>query len=83
MMKLGKKTIVNLAAVLLAFAGILYLMYVFGWLAFFVDRDLPLLFIEKNRSSYAVFIFISHEILQVVACRVYRMTSSHAQYAIT
>jgi uncharacterized membrane protein YdjX (TVP38/TMEM64 family) len=65
MIKLDKKTIINLSIFFLVFAGILYLMYVFGWLDLFMDRQYLLDFIEKHR-AYAVFIFIGLQTLQVV-----------------
>jgi uncharacterized membrane protein YdjX (TVP38/TMEM64 family) len=65
MIKLGKKTIINFSIFLLAFCGVIYLMYVFGWLDLFMNRQRLVQFIEEHR-TYAVSIFIGLQSLQVV-----------------
>ncbi len=65
MIKLGKKTIINFLVFLVAFVGIIVLMYVFGWLDLFLDKQRLLDFIEKHRTN-AVCIFVGLQALQVV-----------------
>jgi uncharacterized membrane protein YdjX (TVP38/TMEM64 family) len=65
MFKLDKKIVINFLIFLFAFSGIIYLMYAFGWLDLFIDKERLLAFIEKHR-AYAVSIFIGLQILQVV-----------------
>lgn len=65
MIKLDKKTIVNFLIFLVAFCAALYLMYAFGWLDLFINRQRLVQFIEDHR-AYAAFIFIGLQSLQVV-----------------
>jgi uncharacterized membrane protein YdjX (TVP38/TMEM64 family) len=65
MINLVKKTIVNFSIFLAAFCAVLYLMHAFGWLDLFMNRKHLVQFIEDHR-SYAVYIFIGLQSLQVV-----------------
>jgi uncharacterized membrane protein YdjX (TVP38/TMEM64 family) len=65
MVKLNKKTIINLSVFILAFAAIMYFMYAYGWLGLFTDLHRLIQFTEKYR-TYAVCIFIGLQALQVV-----------------
>jgi uncharacterized membrane protein YdjX (TVP38/TMEM64 family) len=65
MIKLDQKTAVNLVIFILVFCGILYLLYVFGWLDLFLSKQRLLQFIEEHRTN-AVLLFIGLQALQVV-----------------
>lgn len=65
MVKLNKKTIINLSVFLLVFAAIMYFMYAYGWLDLFTNMQRLIQFTEEYR-TYAVFIFIGLQVLQVV-----------------
>lgn len=65
MIKLDRKTIVNLLLFVLAFAGIMYLMYAVGLLDLFISKRRLLQFIDEHRTN-AVCIFIGLQALQVV-----------------
>jgi len=65
MIKLDKKTIINLSLFVLAFAGIAYLMYAVGLLDLFLSKRRLLQFIDEHRAN-AVCIFIGLQALQVV-----------------
>lgn len=65
MIKLDKKTIINLTVFFLVFVGIMYLMYAFGLLDLFVSKQRLLQFIDEHHTN-AVVIFIGLQALQVV-----------------
>jgi uncharacterized membrane protein YdjX (TVP38/TMEM64 family) len=69
MIKLDKKTILGLTVFGAIVAAIVYLLFPLGLIRYFTDKHLLLTFIAAHR-TYAVFIFIGLQILQVVAAPV-------------
>lgn len=69
MIKFDKKTVVGLGVFGAVIAGIVYLLFPFGLVKFFTDQRLLTHFFTEHR-TYAVFIFIGLQILQVVAAPV-------------
>jgi uncharacterized membrane protein YdjX (TVP38/TMEM64 family) len=69
MIKLDKKTIAGLVTACLVFAGFIYLLYAYGFIEYFTDRQRLLNFIKEDRAN-AAFIFIGLQVLQVVAALV-------------
>ncbi len=69
MIKFDKKTVVGLGVFGAVIAGIVYLLFPFGLAKFFTDQRLLTHFITEHR-TYAAFIFIGMQILQVVAAPV-------------
>ena len=65
MIALDRKTIKNLSVFLLAFAAITILLYHFGWVDLFTDKQSLLRFIDQHR-DHAAYIFIGLQALQVV-----------------
>jgi uncharacterized membrane protein YdjX (TVP38/TMEM64 family) len=66
MVKFDKKTIAGFIVAGLAFAFVLHLLFVHGWIDLFTDQKRLLDFIQQHH-EYAVLIFISLQALQVVA----------------
>jgi len=69
MISFDKKTIAGLVIFGLVIAGIIYILFPLGLVKFFMDRQYLLHFIREHR-TYAVFIFIGLQLLQVVAAPV-------------
>jgi uncharacterized membrane protein YdjX (TVP38/TMEM64 family) len=65
MVKLDKKTIINLLAFILVFAAILYFMYVYGLLDLFTIMQ-HLIQLTKEYRTYAALIFIEFQELPVM-----------------
>jgi uncharacterized membrane protein YdjX (TVP38/TMEM64 family) len=65
MVRLNKKTIINLSAFILVFAAIMYFMYAYGWVDLFTDMQRLIRFTAEYR-TYSVCIFIGLQALQVV-----------------
>ncbi|MFA5074332.1 MAG: VTT domain-containing protein [Nitrospirota bacterium] len=65
MIVIDKKTLLKFLIFILAFGGLLYVMYAFGWLDLFTNKDRLLRFIQEHR-TYAVSLFIGLQALQVV-----------------
>jgi uncharacterized membrane protein YdjX (TVP38/TMEM64 family) len=65
MVKLNKKTVINLIAFILGSTLILYFMYTNGWLDLFTDMQ-RLIQLTKEHETYSVAIFIGLQVLQVV-----------------
>ena len=66
MIAVNKKTIGQAISTLIVFVAAMYLLYVWGVFDFFTDKHRMLAFIDEHR-TYAAFIFIGFQILQVVA----------------
>jgi uncharacterized membrane protein YdjX (TVP38/TMEM64 family) len=66
MMTLDKKTIAWFVAACLFLAGFIYLLYAYGFIDYFTDRQRLLNFIKEHRANAAI-IFIGLQALQVVA----------------
>ena len=69
MIKLDNKTIAGFAVTCLVLAGLIYLLYEYGFIEYFTDRQRLLNLIKEHRAN-AVFIFIGLQVLQVVAAPV-------------
>ena len=69
MIKLDKKSIAWFVATCLILTGLFYLLYEYGFIEYFTDRQRLLHFINMHR-AYAALIFIGLQILQVVAAPV-------------
>jgi len=69
MITLDKKTIAGFAAACLFLAGFIYVLYAYGFIDYFTDRQRLLNFIKEHRAN-AAFIFIGLQALQVVAAPV-------------
>lgn len=69
MLRLDKKTVLSLLLLGGVFAGIAYGLYTFGLLDLFANKRHLLAFIKEHR-DYAALIFISLQIIQVVAAPV-------------
>jgi uncharacterized membrane protein YdjX (TVP38/TMEM64 family) len=65
MMPLDKKAVFKFLCFILAFAGVLYLLYAAGLLNLFVSKQRLLRFIDEHRTN-AIFIFVGLQALQVV-----------------
>jgi uncharacterized membrane protein YdjX (TVP38/TMEM64 family) len=65
MVKLNKKTIISLLVFILVFAAIMYFMHAYGLLDLFTNMQ-HLTQLTKEYRTYAVFIFIGLQALQVV-----------------
>lgn len=69
MIKFDKKNIAGIAVAGLVLGGIVYLLYAYGLIDYFTDRQRLVNFINKHR-AYAAFIFIGFQTLQVIAAPV-------------
>jgi uncharacterized membrane protein YdjX (TVP38/TMEM64 family) len=69
MIKLDKKTIAGFILAGLVLGVILYLLYALGLIDYFTDRQRLMNFIKEHR-TYAAFIFIGLQVLQVIAAPV-------------
>ncbi len=69
MIKFDKKNIAGFAVAGLVLGGIVYLLYAYGLIDYFTDRQRLVNFINKHR-AYAAFIFIGLQTLQVIAAPV-------------
>ncbi len=69
MIKFDKKNIAGIAVAGLVLGGIVYLLYAYGLIDYFTDRQRLVNFINKHR-AYAAFIFIGLQTLQVIAAPV-------------
>jgi uncharacterized membrane protein YdjX (TVP38/TMEM64 family) len=69
MITLDKKTIAGFAAACLFLAGFIYVLYAYGFIDYFTDRQRLLNFIKEHRAN-AAFIFIGLQALQVIAAPV-------------
>jgi len=69
MISLDKKTIVGFIVACLVLAGFIYLLYAYGFIDYFTDRQRLLNFISEHRANASV-IFIGLQALQVVAAPV-------------
>ena len=65
MIRLDRNTIIKLSVFILSFGIILSLLHFYGWLDLFTDKQVLLDFIDLHR-TYAVFLFIGLQALQVV-----------------
>lgn len=66
MTPLNKKTIGQSVGIVIVFSFAMYLLYIWGVFNFFMDKQRMLSFIRQHR-TYAAFIFIGLQVLQVVA----------------
>ncbi len=69
MIKLDKKTIAGFVVACFVLAGLIYLLYSYGFIEYFTDRQRLLDLIKEHRAN-AAFIFIGLQVLQVVAAPV-------------
>lgn len=69
MITLDKKTIAGFVVACLVLAGLIYLLYAYGFIEYFTDRQRLLNLIKEHRAN-AAFIFIGLQVLQVVAAPV-------------
>lgn len=69
MIKFDKKNIAGISVAGLVLGGIVYLLYAYGLIDYFTDRERLMNFINKHR-AYAAFIFIGLQTLQVIAAPV-------------
>ena len=69
MIKLDKKTIAWFVVACLILAGLFYLVYQYGFIEYFTDRQRLLDFINEHRANAAI-IFIGLQVLQVIAAPV-------------
>jgi uncharacterized membrane protein YdjX (TVP38/TMEM64 family) len=69
MIKIDKRMVAELAGLAVIIAVATYLLYAFGLIEFFADRQRLIAFIQEHR-AYAVFIFIGLQVVQVVAAPV-------------
>jgi uncharacterized membrane protein YdjX (TVP38/TMEM64 family) len=69
MIKLDKKTIAWFVVACLILAGLVYLLYEYGFIEYFTDRQRLLHFINEHRANAAI-IFIGLQVLQVIVAPV-------------
>lgn len=69
MIKFDKKTMIGIVAFGLIFSAVIYILFPLGLLRYFTDRALLTQVITEHR-TYAVFIFIGLQVLQVIAAPV-------------
>jgi uncharacterized membrane protein YdjX (TVP38/TMEM64 family) len=69
MITIDKKTAIGFAAACLLFTGFIYVLYAYGYIDYFTDRNRLLNFIQEHRAN-AAFIFIGLQVLQVIAAPV-------------
>jgi uncharacterized membrane protein YdjX (TVP38/TMEM64 family) len=69
MIKLDKKTIAWFVVACLVLAGLFYLLYEYGFIEYFTDRQRLLNLIKEHRANAAI-IFIGLQVLQVIAAPV-------------
>jgi uncharacterized membrane protein YdjX (TVP38/TMEM64 family) len=69
MITIDKKTILGFVAAFLLLAGFIYVLYTYGYIDYFTDRQRLLNLIQEHRAN-AAFIFIGLQVLQVIAAPV-------------
>jgi uncharacterized membrane protein YdjX (TVP38/TMEM64 family) len=69
MITIDKKTILGFVAACLLLAGFIYVLYSYGYIDYFTDRQRLLNLIQEHRAN-AAFIFIGLQVLQVIAAPV-------------